>query len=285
MLQSSFFKALPGAERSLAQKGAIFVGVTTGAVSYLHYRKWLSKEFKMGHAAHRLGSPATNITPFAQSYYHWWRMPRQEFDVYYRFMPFYVTGQLDTTKEVLIPREKDGQAGYDVISPLYCYDGGRFSISRAFKGEDHVVIDKSALLINRGWIPASKKDRLTRPRDVHTNKLVRITGTWRKGKNLHDYKHPNSPEDNEWHNLQLEDIGMYFDLPNFDEMKHYYFQATNVRGQQELNQAYPDAPEPYSVEETVYDYYQWWTSIETNRRVFQGLGAVSAASFLFALAL
>jgi cytochrome oxidase assembly protein ShyY1 len=183
----------------------------------------MQKDVYTGYACARLSQIATNITPFAQSYYHWWRMPKMEFDAYYRFIPFYVTGQLDTTKEVLIPRKKNGEDGYDVISPLYCYDGGRFSVANHMKGKQNVIIDKSALIINRGWIPATQKDRLTRPKDIHTNKLVKIPGIWRKGKNLHDYKYPNDPSSNEWHNIQLEDIGLYFDIPNFDEMKHYYF--------------------------------------------------------------
>eukprot|EP00997_Jenningsia_sp_PLL12_P005647 NODE_2177_length_971_cov_95.758134_g1790_i0.p1 GENE.NODE_2177_length_971_cov_95.758134_g1790_i0~~NODE_2177_length_971_cov_95.758134_g1790_i0.p1 ORF type:complete len:154 (-),score=46.70 NODE_2177_length_971_cov_95.758134_g1790_i0:254-715(-) len=153
-------------------------------------------------------------------------MPLEEYNLNYRFRGFYMQGQLDTSKEVLIPRQKDGQEGYDVLSPLYCYDGGKWSLLRGSKGEDPTVIEKSAVIVNRGWIPAHKKDRTTRPRDIHTNKLTRVVGTWRKGKNLHDYKHPNSPDDNTFHNIQLEDIGIFWNLPNFDEMKHYYFQAT-----------------------------------------------------------
>jgi hypothetical protein len=64
--------------------------------------------------------------------------------------------------------------------------------------------------------------------------LVRISGTFLKGKNIHDYKIPNNPDNNEWHNLALEDIGIYWDLPNFDECKYYYFQAI------ELDKAFDD---------------------------------------------
>ena len=42
---------------------------------------------------------------------------------------------------------------------------------------------------------------------------------------MHDYKVPNNPNSNEWNNLSLEDIGIFWDLPNFDEQKYYYFQA------------------------------------------------------------
>lgn len=269
MLSKTFFKRLPGEDRRLITDGALTVGILAGGFGYVHYRKWIEKNFKMSEGHYRMGGVLTNITPFAQSYYHWWRMPKEEFDVYYRFRSFYVTGQLDTTKEVLIPRKKDGANGYDVLSPLYCYDGGKWSLKNQIEGKDPTVIEKAAVIINRGWIPADKKDRTTRPRDVHTNKLVKIPGVWRRGKDIHSYSAPNNPDSNEWHNIQLEDIGIYWDLPNYDEMKHYYFQSTAVGGfYSNTENPYTDAPQPYTPEETVYDHYGWWTSVEFNRRAF-----------------
>lgn len=155
-------------------------------------------------------------------------MPEQEFEMSYKFKPFYMIGQLDTSKEIHIPRTKDGQKGYDVLSPLYCYEGGRVSLAAHIKGNEPVTLDKAAIIINRGWIPEELKDRTRRIRDINSNKLTKIVGMWRKSKDLHDYKIPNNPENNEWHNIQLEDIGIYWDLCNFDEQKHYYFQSTQV---------------------------------------------------------
>jgi len=107
---------------------------------------------------------------------------------------------------------------------------------------------------------------------------VKIPGTWRKGKNLHDYRYANNPDNNEWHNIQLEDIGMFWDLPNFDEMKHYYFQATSVGGYLNNSERYTDAPEPWTPEQTICDHYGWWTNIEFNRRAYQACMALSVAS-------
>ena len=76
-----------------------------------------------------------NMTPFKTLYYTWWRMPIEEFNVYHRMKPYFIIGQLDQSKEILIPREKDGQAGYDVINPLYCYEGGKISFKNAFLQE------------------------------------------------------------------------------------------------------------------------------------------------------
>ena len=81
--------------------------------------------------------------------------------------------------------------------------------------------------MKRGWIPAYLKDKRARPEEINTKKLVKIHGCFRAGKDLHDYKIPNNPDNNEWHNLALEDIGIYWDLPNYDEQKYYYFEAVN----------------------------------------------------------
>ena len=124
----------------------------------------------------------------------------------------------------MIPNKKDGYHGFDVISPLYCYEGGKFSVKNLVTGSDPVNIERSAIIINRGWIPAELRDKRTRPTEVNSRALVKMHGCFRKGKDIHDYKVPNNPDNNEWNNLALEDIGIFWDLPNFDECKYYYFQ-------------------------------------------------------------
>ena len=61
--------------------------------------------------------------------------------------------------------------------------------------------------------------------------MVRLTGCWFKGKDIHDYKVPNNPDNNDWNNLALEDIGIYWDLPNFDECKFYYFNVVQLNNE------------------------------------------------------
>jgi hypothetical protein len=91
-------------------------------------------------------------------YFTWWRMPEEEWNIYHRFKPYFLLGQLDLSKEVLIPREKvingNKVAGFDVINPVYCYEGGKLSFKNAFAGKDPIKIDRSAIIVHRGWIPA-----------------------------------------------------------------------------------------------------------------------------------
>lgn len=84
------------------------------------------------------------------------------------------------------------------------------------------------MIVNRGWIPATLRDKRSRPDEVNSRRLVRLTGVFRAGKDIHDYRIPNNPDNNDWHNLALEDIGIFWDLPNWDECKYYYFQCVNL---------------------------------------------------------
>lgn len=62
---------------------------------------------------------------------------------------------------------------------------------------------------------------------MNTKELVQINGCFRRGKDVHSYSVPNDPDANEWNNLALEDIGIFWELPNFDEQKFFYFHAVN----------------------------------------------------------
>ena len=210
-------------------------------------------------------------------------MPDEEFNVYHRFKPYFLIGQIDYSKEVLIPstRNQGGVElkGYDVINPIYCYEGGKLSFKDAFAKKDPVSVERAAIIINRGWIPEELKDKRSRPNEINTRKLSKVRGVWRKGKNIHDYKTPNNPENNEWHNIALEDIGIYWDLPNFDECKYYYFQVTDIpsgEGYSEENRAlFPMAATP---DQVIDEHYGWKVNVDTNKSLFRGTGALAAVS-------
>jgi cytochrome oxidase assembly protein ShyY1 len=101
-------------------------------------------------------------------------MPEEEFNSIHRFKPYFLLGQLDYSKEVLIPKKNpvSGEDGFDVINPLYCYEGGRISwkmaLSKDFKDDensklDPILTDRAGIIVNRGWIPARLADKKKRP--------------------------------------------------------------------------------------------------------------------------
>ena len=167
MLARGLIRRLPTEERTLLRDGAIYTGLFTGAVAYFQYREYVKKSFYRSEGHYRFSQRITNCTPWKQMYFTWWRMPEEEWTIYHRFKPYFLLGQLDMSKEVLIPRQKviNGQTvdGFDVINPLYCYEGGRLSFKNAFSKKDPVKIDRSAIIVNRGWIPAQYRDKRSRP--------------------------------------------------------------------------------------------------------------------------
>jgi len=97
--------------------------------------------------------------------------------------------------------------------------------------KDPISIDRAAIIVRRGWIPAQYREKISRSKEINSRELVKLSGCFMPGKNVHDYKIPNNPDANEWNNLCLEDIGIYWDLPNFDESKYYYFHAVDLDGE------------------------------------------------------
>ena len=189
---------------------------------------------------------------------------------------------MDHSKEVLIPRNKtiNGETvkGFDVINPFYCYEGGKISLETGLSlSGDPVKIDRAALIVNRGWIPANFREKTSRPAEVNSKELVKITGCFMPGKNVHDYKVPNNPDANEWNNLCLEDIGIYWELPNWDEAKYYYFHQMDLNGQnyaqREVTPVRAD-----SVDELVDKHYSWRWNENKHKQMFVPFGAISAAS-------
>jgi len=99
-------KRMPQGERRKVMEGAAFTGLFTGLFAYFHYRLYVRKDFLRSSGHYKMNQQMVNCTPWTQMYFTWWRMPEKEWIVYHMFKPYYVLGQLDLTKEVLIPREK-----------------------------------------------------------------------------------------------------------------------------------------------------------------------------------
>ena len=101
------------------------------------------------------------------------------------------------------------------------------------------------------------------------------------GKNVHDYKIPNNPDANEWNNLCLEDIGIYWDLPNFDECKYYYFNTVDLDAQNFDSREHTPVKSD-SIDDVVNQYYGWRLGEKTHQILFVPVGVLSAISILVA---
>lgn len=92
MLSRSVIKRLNVEDRNLVKEGAIFMTFLTGGVAYYNYRQYIRKNFYRSEGHYRFNSRVTNITPWKQMYFTWWRMPDEEFNVYHKFKPYFIIG-------------------------------------------------------------------------------------------------------------------------------------------------------------------------------------------------
>jgi len=98
---------------------------------------------------------------------------------------------------------------------------------------------------------------------------------------VHDYKIPNNPDANEWNNLCLEDIGIYWELPNFDEAKYYYFHCVDLDGQNAENQAITPVRAD-TRDELINEFYGWKLHESRNKQMFIPASILAAGSLAFA---
>ena len=110
---------------------------------------------------------------------------------------------------------------------------------------------------------------------------MKVRGVFRAGKDIHDYKVPNNPDNNEWHNLALEDIGIFWDLPNWDEAKYYYFQAIDFEDGSNTFQR-GSGVTPIRKDVLVDEHYAWRWNENKHGLVEKTLGAVSAGALAIA---
>lgn len=281
MLARSLVTKMKPAERKLVRDGSLTLALFTGAVAYWNYREKIRKEFLRSEGHYRFSHVVENVTPWKQLYWTWWRMPKEEYNVYHRFRPYYIIGQIDYSKEILLPVKRDGVDGFDVINPLYCYEGGKTSFEGLANKKDPVKIERAAVIVNRGWIPANLRDRKYRPLEINSRQLVKLRGVFRAGKDVHDYKYPNNPDNNEWYNLSLEDIGLFWDLPNFDEQKYYYFHAVDITPNANDFQK-GSGVTPMTKDQLIEDHYGWRWNESTHNLFEKTFGLASAGALAIA---
>ena len=61
----------------------------------------------------------------------------------------YVTGYFDHNKEIHVSKTRNGERGYDVITPFYYYDIEHYGIKNEDMPKDFII--KGAIVVNRGW--------------------------------------------------------------------------------------------------------------------------------------
>lgn len=107
-LTRTIIKKLPERDRYYIRCGAATTAMITWWIAYRNYRVKLRKMYSRSFCHYRMSDSVENVTPYKSLYWTWWRMPAEEYEAYHLFKPYYIIGQIDYSKEILIPRKRLG---------------------------------------------------------------------------------------------------------------------------------------------------------------------------------
>jgi cytochrome oxidase assembly protein ShyY1 len=163
----------------------------------------------------------------------------KKFDEEYAYRPFELKGYFDHTKEILVKTQRDGEDGFQVITPFYCYtdkDG-----------------KEQALFIDRGWITpewARKKlhyDGAIGPQTIH--------GIFFKGDSSNKYSRNNEAYHRKWNVIKPGDMATYLLLENKDVASKYIVKQIIMN---------PTERNPYPLTMSFEDVSNWPVPAQTN---------------------
>lgn len=124
--------------------------------------------------------------------------------------PVSVKGIFDHKREVQVKKYKNGEKGFDVITPLYTHlnESG----------------EACAILVNRGWIPYD-----LRMQRMHLKQSAGIvTGLLYTGDKKNKWAIPNSPTIDSYRNVYPEDIALVDQLGNYEEASQMMLQQIDL---------------------------------------------------------
>lgn len=90
----------------------------------------------------------------------WEGLNTKELNDKFAYKPYRLFGKFDHSKEVLVERQHNGDNGFEVFTPFFCY------FSEA--GEP------LALIVDRGWVP--KEYAISGVQNLKENEFTEITG-------------------------------------------------------------------------------------------------------------
>lgn len=211
---------------------------------------------------------------------------KEIFENSFQFMPIEATGYFDHMREIHIPKVKDGVEGYEILSPFFYFDvkdSNIYNLAIADDPKEQVFTESLnsniSIIVNRGWVPKTLKDRRLRPYDnsieeVKINGKLKFTGT-----NLHKYTVPNTHYLNIFTNISPIDIYKYWSLYDPLSPKEVYLELIDSNDENSKD-VYPikKTISESVIDETMETGYNYW-----NKNIERAFGLTALSSVLMGL--
>ena len=170
-----------------------------------------------------------DITPANKSQMIWTADDKgaslDKFEADYSMKPVSVKGIFDHTREVKVKKTRNGETGFDIVTPFYTHLDA--------KGKEQ------AILVNRGWIPADFKDMRMH---YATSSIGSISGVLYRGDNQSKYSKPNTPSQHMMHTVRPDEIALLAQTPNEEEAGQFMLHMIDF--DEDKRQVHPTVPTP-----------------------------------------
>jgi len=131
----------------------------------------------------------------------WANLDVREFNKNWAYKPVLLYGEFFHPKEKLVKRIKEGEDGFEIITPFYCYLNS--------KGE------KCALLVDRGWVHVDIADD-DKHKASHSGPMI-LRGMLFKGDSSNKYSEENYMLMKQYNTVKPRELALAMNLNNIDQ--------------------------------------------------------------------
>jgi cytochrome oxidase assembly protein ShyY1 len=184
------------------KKKIVFSLVSVPALVFTHQlreyqtRHREDKTHEIERRSKALAQKPIDITPKNGASFLWAGEDAAAFEQKMSMKPVAVRGIYDHGKEIRVEKMRNGEKGYDMVTPFYTH------LDASGKA--------AGILVNRGWVPYDLRDTRQHQQSVAGT----IYGVLYQGDAQFKWSKPNSPTIEAYHTVKPQDFALIDQLPN-----------------------------------------------------------------------
>jgi cytochrome oxidase assembly protein ShyY1 len=167
-----------------------------------HRRRMVEKVIQVNNRTNNVIEDAVDIQNLYNASnsnrFPWIGLNTKQLNENFGFKPIELNGEFDHSKQIFVERIRQGEEGFDVITPFYCYRDEFNNLQ--------------PVLVNRGWIPFDNKRSNLHLENAGGN--LSIKGFVYKGDTGHKYSKNNDIAGGKWYTQKPDEIASFLYLPN-----------------------------------------------------------------------
>ncbi len=178
---------------------SIPVAIATYNICDWHKRRMSEKLSQIQVRSQRISEEPSDIqNHYINNQFPWMGLDVKQFNTQFAYKPIELHGQFDHSKQVLVEKIHQGEEGFDIITPFYCY------VDETGKVQP--------VLVNRGWI--SYDEKTSNAHMANNMGPISIKGCLYQGDGSNKYSKKNDIAAEKFYTQKPDEIATYMCLPN-----------------------------------------------------------------------